>query len=342
MSLKVDTPWVYDIRWSEDAFLLAAGKKGVVVANPEGERLGLVYPGREQTHYARSLATSSTWVAGIGPMLTLTTHDRKSDKTTGNYSFGERDERSELIFDILHDIDVRGERVALIGSLRGKDSYAPRGELAWSAPLDALAPVVPLRRSLAFKPAMGKTDFFIGSPNMADCGSLGTGRIRFLDDETVLVAPGVEPNLYRVNALNGSLIPPIWSTDSLGVDTSCRLDEKEKVRFNGSVEYRQERYLNQRRTIDEILPLPGARFGLILREVRSGKVFWELAVFPLGGTEPEARLAIPIESLSTWEHLRADIRDEQIVFLVTSFAEEEATRRPRFVVARWQEDSLSQ
>jgi hypothetical protein len=70
--------------------------------------------------------------------------------------------------------------------------------------------------------------------------------------------------------------------------------------------------LNGHRVVDEVLPLPDGP-GLIVRQVRDGKVSWELDVLRPQGIE---RYEIPVPDASVDQRVSGDVRNGRIVLLV--------------------------
>ena len=136
---------------------------------------------------------------------------------------------------VITDIDARGDRVGRLSVERDAD----------------LRPVMK-RRSHP------------GGKDMARCGVLQTGAIRFMPDGSLVVAPGVEPGIYRYSA-DGKLMQT-WDTRPLGIVDDCAMPDKELHLLARDFGERIKWYAS-RVIVDDILPLSSGP-ALLLRRVR--------------------------------------------------------------------------
>jgi hypothetical protein len=305
----------HDVRWaSETSVYLALLDDGVVEAGlaPPAPPPKVVVPAREQPGgfwNSVFIGASPEYLAVTGSVFSVTWRRIGSS------------ERQEKDFEFVHDLDVSGTRLALVGARRGdKRSFSPDGAIAWVGSLDkALADLKPL----VFD-ATGA-----GAANMAACGSFDLGAVRFLADGSILVVPGVQPGAYRFSG-EGKLLRA-WDTVELGVDTDCAsLDSKQARRL--AVDYPQRlAWINQRRVVDDILPLPSAP-GLLIRTVEQGVASWTLKLLLSDGAV--RTLAVPIHGTNSFVHLRGDIRGDRLIFLLSDWQPSAAIRPHLLLAAR--------
>jgi hypothetical protein len=162
---------------------------------------------------------------------------------------------------------------------------------------------------------------------MDACGILELGKVRFLQDGSMIVAPGVEPGVFHYG-IDGKLLES-WQADRLGFDAGCGLSDDEMNRYSASVKARYP-WLNQRRVLDEILPLPEGP-GFVVRTRTAGKTSWQLKL--IRGPRDVKTVAIPLSSPSEFAHLRGDVRDGRLVLLLADRGEKPPAGYPRLVVA---------
>lgn len=200
------------------------------------------------------------------------------------------------------DLDARGDRVVIVGADRGDVlGLARDGAIAWVGTLSkGLADMRPLMIGRS-KP---------GGKDMARCAFLGNGGIRIMEDGSIVIAPGSEPDVHRYSAA-GKLLQT-WETASLGILDDCDVDETERMEIGRDFPQRIQ-WLASRITIDDVLPLKSGP-ALILRRVEKGVTKWDLVTLPYQGKSE--RLALPISLPSPQGYLRGDVRDGRIVFLL--------------------------
>jgi hypothetical protein len=205
---------------------------------------------------------------------------------------------------VITDIDAHGDRAALLGADTGTvQGLARDGAIAWAGSLSkGMADLRPLMK--------GRSN--PGGKDMARCSVLQTGAIRFMPDGSLVVAPGVEPGIYRYNAA-GKLMQT-WDTRPLGIVDDCAMPDTElhllARDFNERIKWYASRVI-----LDEILPLSGGP-ALLLRRVEKGVTKWDVVRLASGaGGKPE-RVALPVTVPSPRAHVRGDVRGNQLVLLV--------------------------
>jgi hypothetical protein len=304
-----------DVRWASDSSLyLAMLKQGVAEVSLDLKRpkiKELIPGGRIPGGFWLSthLAASPSYLVAAAPVFGVTWRrlDRP-DCFKGEFSSTE-------------DIDVAGDRLLELGIRRGpKKEYAPDGGIAWigslAKGLSDLKPIVFDRTGP-------------GAKVMDACAGFEIGGVRFLRDGTFVVVPGAQPGLHWFDA-QGKLVRVV-DTAPLGLDADCAALKWEQVLKLSASFPMQADWVNRRRTLDEILPLPEGP-GLVVRSVQEGHVRWELKVLrPKGGLSSYLIPATPQSDLS---HVRGDVRGERIVLLLFAFKRNGLeTETPRLLMA---------
>ncbi len=310
--------WASDVRWASDkSVYLGVAVEGTfeVSLDPAGPPPKEMIPGRSKPggfRASKPIAASSQYLAAAGPALAVTWR-RLADP-----------DLEEEPFDFIQGIDLQENRLAILGARRDeKGGYGTDGAIAWIGTLDKkLTDLRPILYDIAGP----------GTPNMGRCGSLPAGAARFLPEGSLLVVPGVQPGISLFDG-GGKLIRT-WDTASLGIDSTCggMTDDvqAQKIMVSDS----RFAWLNQWRTVDTVLPLPGGP-GLLVRSVENGHTRWDLKILKLDGTA--RTFALPFEGGSEFFHLKGDVRAGKIVFVLyeTVFDGGEKNRPtpPRLIVA---------
>lgn len=215
---------------------------------------------------------------------------------------GELEGRSYFLEGI-EDLDARDGQVALLGLRRSDDgkTMAPEGFVAWTGTLGPeLEELRPLHLSTAGP----------GARPVESCSNFEIGGVRYLPDGRLVVAPGAEPGVYFYST-EGKLLD-VWDTEPLGVGVDCSFDDEKRDLLSRDPHARWG-YLNQFRTIDEILPFDDGP-GLVVRRVGEDGTRWDLLVRDAAGqakTQP-----LPFTSPSKLAHVRGDLRGGRAVFLI--------------------------
>lgn len=307
-----------DVRWATDqSVFLALLTQGVAQApvQENGPAQTEMIPGMYRPGgfwLSSRLAASPLYLVASAPGRSLTW----KSLATG--------ERIEDYYEFVVDLDVTGDRILLLGAVKDeKGTFSPDGAIAWVGTIGKkLSGMKPLLYDAAGR----------GAPNLNACATFEMGAVRFLPNGSFIVVPGAQPGAHLFNS-GGKLIRT-WDTGLLGIDTDCHGLRGQQMQ-QMAVDYgKRAAWLNQRRTLEDILPLPEGP-GLIVRKAGPGKkVSWELIV--LGSGQP-FRHTIPIVSQSELDHLKGDVRGDRIVFLVSAFEKDGMrTRVPRLVSAKWE------
>ncbi len=298
-----------DLRWaSGHSVYVALGGGGVVEASlPAGGGGGArsdtaggigvlqqVIPGKSKpggVFLASRLAASSEYLVTAAPAFQVAWR-----------RLGQSGVLSEA-FEFVQGIDVRGDRLAVVGVRADEQRrFAPDGAIGWLGSLD--------RRLSDLRPiAFSSTG--PGARAMVNCGSFGLGAARFLADGSLLVIPGVQPGAELFDG--GGRPVRAWDTAVLGIDTDCAtLTAQQTARL--AADYPQRlAWLNQRRTVDAILPL-GEDAGVVVRSAGKDATHWELKILHRDGSWTASR--VPLAGASAFAHLRGDVRDGRLVLLL--------------------------
>lgn len=289
-----------DVRWaSANSVYLALTKSGTVEASldPLGGHIEELIPGATKPGGfwgSSRVGASPEYLAVAGPAFSLAWRKLAAPL------------RKEIAFDVIEDIDVGAGKAAVLGARRDdKGRFAPDGAIGWLGSLDQdltdLKPILFDQR--------GK-----GAPNLNACGNFELGAVRFLPDQTLLIVPGVQAGALLYD-FQGRLVRT-WDTASLGLDNDCPGLSEAQARALAFPDARV-RWLNQRRTLEDIVPLPQGP-GLLVRSVVQGRPSWVLEVLDRNGSGHQA-YAVPVSPVSDLSHLRGDFRNGKLLLLMTTF-----------------------
>jgi hypothetical protein len=298
-----------DLRWaSGHSVYIALGSGGVVEASlPSGAAtaagsgaggaigvLRQVIAGKDRpggVFLASRLAASSDYLVAAAPVFQVAW--RRLDQSSV----------LEEAFEFVQGVDVRGDRLAVVGVRSDeKRHFAPDGAIGW---LGSLARRLSDLQPIVFS-ATGP-----GARAMLNCGSFGLGAARFLADGSLLVIPGVQPGAELFDPAGKPV--RAWDTTVLGIDTDCAaLTAQQTARLAGDYPQRLA-WLNQRRTVDSILPLPEGA-GVLVRTADRDTTRWELKILHRDGSWTAS--PVPLTGASAFAHLRGDARDGRLVLLL--------------------------
>jgi hypothetical protein len=289
-----------DVRWAGDRRVylgLAVDGMVEVDVDPAGSEPKEIFPGRSKagTQWSSSyVAASARYLVAAGPAYSLGWRRKDAPET------------STFTFDSIAAVDVQENRLAVVGLRRDEQNrFAPDGAIAWIGSLDRqLADLKPILYDAAGP----------GAPTMNRCAASWLAATRFLADGSLVVLPGAQPGIQIYDPA-GKLLRT-WDTARLGIDTDCAtLTDEQAQRLTAHGTERQA-WVNQRRTVDAILPLPQG-IGFVVRRVEQERTKWDLKVLrPEGSIQT---FAIPIEGSNGAFHLRADVRGGKLVFLLHEY-----------------------
>jgi hypothetical protein len=228
-------------------------------------------------------------------------------------------------FAVLMDADVHGGRFALLGADRDEaGTWSPDGTIAWTGDFaEGKLTMRSLLRSTADPHAMA----------MGRCFVLEMGAVRFTPDGALIVVPGVEPGVFLYDS--NRRLQRTWRTDTLGFADRCPFDDDSAAPILESPDIRAA-WWNDNVVLDELLAL-GHDPALILRKWDGRKVTWDLVrLFP---DRDPVRIPLPVSSTSRFAHLRADLRGDELLILLSSYspAEQAPPPEPRVIIARYSE-----
>lgn len=219
------------------------------------------------------------------------------------------------------DIDARGDTAAVLGADSGPvQGLARNGAIAWTGSLS--------KGMVDMRPLM-KGRSSPGGKDMARCSVLQTGAIRFMPDGSLIVAPGVEPGIYRYSS-TGKLMQT-WDTRALGIVDDCSMPDSELHLLARDFGERIKWYAS-RVILDDILPLPTGP-ALLLRRVEKGVTKWDIVKLANGGGKAE-HVTLPVTIPTPRGHVRGDVRGNKLVLLVFEdpLPGQKAVAPPRLVV----------
>jgi hypothetical protein len=303
-----------DVRWAtgESVYIANATEGSHEIAlEPLGRQIKEVIPGRFKPggFVSYRLAVSPPYLVAAAYALALTW--RRLDDPT----------RYEEPVEFIQGIDVWRDRLLLVGARRDeKGNFAPDGAIAWIGSLD--------KKLSDLKPLLYDSKGPIAL-TMNACGSVHLGAARFFADGSFAVLPGVQPGLHFFDR-EARLVRTV-DTVALGIDSDCGSLPKSVWERLAAHYPTRVAWINQRRTVDTMLVLPQG-IGLVVRSVESGKVRWRLEVVKPDGTT--ASYKVPIEAPDEFFHLRGDVRDGKIVFLMFQTPPTDSNfARPRLMTA---------
>ena len=228
------------------------------------------------------------------------------------------DERLQtIVLAAIHDVDLDGDRVLIVGWQRDQSGMPAEGAIAWIGSLsggaETLRPILPFRSLTA----------------ISGCGMCGLGVARFLGDGSFIVIPGAESGVYHF-AKDGKL-HRVWQSPDLGLDINCEFTEAQKTIINTQPLARQQ-WVNRRAMVDEIIDTPAGP-ALIVRKVSDGLTQWDMLL--LNGPSPKVQ-KLPFTSPSPWAHISAAWRGDRIAFLIGDRLENQKDGAPaRLILADW-------
>lgn len=308
MSLPDRLTRVADVRFDGDSHLvLTVGRLGVVRVSYDGTTVGpadVLIPENPGVGVVltENLALSSSFLAVASPASQMAWLKRQGDPVVERLGNWDTPETAPISY--FEDVDLYGDRLAILGLMRSDGGMSPDGAIAWTARLGTEPPDL---RPVAYAKA-GK-----GARPFDACGGFLVGKLRFLDGGRLLIVPGAEPGVYLYSA-EGRL-ERTWDTAHFGVDLRCDLDDETMLRLGGDAAARH-RYLGRFTSVDEILPTP---FGpaLVVREVASQGTRWSLVLLREEGAP--RRLDLPIGSTSERAHLRGDAKGDRLLLILKHY-----------------------
>ncbi|HVT19431.1 MAG TPA: hypothetical protein VHQ90_25040 [Thermoanaerobaculia bacterium] len=313
--LSKDLEKARDVRWASDQKVyLSLSQGGMVEASldPGGPAPREMIPGNKTVGGWRF----GSWIGASPSYLVMAGHFGLTWRTL------DQPLRQEARLEKVEDIDVAGDQLLALGiQVDESRGVAPDGTIVW---LGSLAKGLSDLRPI-LSDARGP-----GALNHTSCGHFEVGGVRFLAGGSFIVVPGVQPGAYLYDSK--ARLVRTWDTAGLGIDTDCAsLGDKEIERLATDIGAR-EAWLNRRRTLDEILPLPQGP-GLVIRSVIEGRTRWQIKVLREAGGV--ATIDIPADPVNVRSHLRGDVRGGRIVFVMYTYRESRSMPPPasRLIVA---------
>lgn len=302
-----------DLRWLDEGRLLlgveGAGIYSWRIGDDEGTlEASLAGAGgyhRGFESYSRVGGASSGSVAFAGGLF-------------GVYLKNEGDIDTLKPIEIVGDVDRRGDRTAVVGLSRNEDG-GWEDHIAWVFEDGESEPrtLLPTRD---------------GGEIMGQCWHAEVSVVRFISDERVLVVPGLEPGVFVYDKA-GQLLESLGA-DTFAADAGCGLEE-EKRSMLGKAAFAIG-WMAGRRVIDELLAdeagniyffvrhVPGGPESIVLEAYRAthpplGRVCWDLIQARAEELTAVTTLPCAVESKFADTRLRADLRGDKAVVLLTGF-----------------------
>ncbi len=297
--LPENLEWARDVRWlGEQEVAIGAPRWGVL-------RLHLDRPGAplitEIADGGWRSASSSPWSVGSSQKYLVVGAPMFA---VGWKAIGVSGLTGDDYFEFISDLDVRGDRLLVLGMRKSEDGghWAEEGAFVWLGSMagTSLAGTSPLAFS---------ADGSRARP-MDGCGPLSIGAVRFLENGSFVVVPVAEPGvlLFRPNGR----LARTWQGKDFGLNEGCELTEEHFYRLGIDLDLRME-WINRRTIVDDILPLVGDRFGLLVRRHTNGITQWRMEIADTSGSVGACE--VPLTVANRWVHLRADRRGERVVLL---------------------------
>ncbi len=302
-----------DVRWAgESSLYLSLLREGAAEASLDltHPRIVKMIPGMREPGGAFSyfLGASSDYLVTSGPFWIT-------------WRMIAAPSRSEDAFDSIQDLDVSKDQLLIVAARRDeKGRFAPEGAIAW---------IGSLRRGLAGLKPVAFDATGPGGRNLGACSTFHMGGARFMKDGSFLVVPGVQPGIHLYSP-DGKLLRT-WDSATVGLDSDCGSLSEEQVSRYSTDWLGRAAWLNQRRILDDILPLQQGP-GLVIRSVSQGQVHWNLKVLTKAGGV--ATYNIPLKSQNELATLKGDVRGDKIVFVMSAFKKDAMTSEiSRLVIA---------
>jgi hypothetical protein len=306
--------WALDVRWSGDgAVYLAGGKAGVFelsVTSPDAHPSVIFDSSKRGFFFDSGIAVdgkrliTSAWAGGA-------VKDLSRNEPPQPFAFA-----------ALLALDARAGKIVILGADRDEQGrWAPEGALAWLG--DVGKEVTNLR------PVLFSTS--PGVKTVAFCSDLHLGAVRFVDDASFVIVPGVEPGVYWYG-IDGKL-KRTWQTSNLGFYDHCALDEQQHMLITSYAG--QAAWYNRNVVLDALVILPDG-IGLVLRKWERHRVHWTMQVLRFDDRAP-VTVTLPFESPSPYTHLRSDSRGAMLALLFVEYGplDKPPARPPRLVIARY-------
>jgi hypothetical protein len=299
-----------DVRWASDQSLYFALQGHGVVEAPVVAGRGAVkemIPGKDQPGglwNAYRVAASGDYLVATAPLFEVAWRSARPGDDPGLV---------EAPFEYVQAIDVQARKLAIVGVRSDeKRNFAPDGAIGWTGSLGKrLSDLKPILFS-----ATGR-----GATGMLNCGALGLAAVRFLTDGEVVMIPGVQPGVEWFDG--GGKPVRGWDTATLGIDTDCSsLTPQLVAKLAANYPLRLD-WINLRRTVDSILPLPQGA-GVLVRTASKSATHWELKILHRDGTWTTSQ--VPLQGESPFAHLRGDVRAGRLVLLLY---EDRVSSRPK-------------
>lgn len=297
-----------DVRFLDQHTLMLASRKfGVAKVHYEGRGVRveeMILPeGAGGIVLAEHLGVSADHFAAASPASQLIWMERRAGGATGMLGTWGSPKAPISFFE---DIDVQGDRLAILGLMRSDTGMSPDGAVAWQG-------TMPPKGEVELKPLVYSLNG-PGARPFARCSTFEVGKIRFLPDGRLLVVPGAEPGAFLYSA-SGKL-ERTWDTVRMGLDLRCDFDDTTSRVFASDGTARLA-YIDQFVTVDEILPTALGP-ALMIRSVKDKKTSWRMVLLLDDGSTQE--IDTHLSSSAAFAYLRGDVLGNRVVLLLRSYS----------------------
>lgn len=289
-----------DIRWAgDDSVFVSWSRDGVVEVGLDGKRRRTLVPdtktlGGPQNYTHLAVTPRLLAVASWNWAMTWRPRQAKQD---GRVTFEQVDVAST------NDFDVSGDRIVLLGRFKRLAEARDSSDVTWLGTLSSR-----LEDGRSVLQDVGGP----GAPRYFRCASHEVGAVRFLADGSFLIVPGFQEGVHLFTA--DGRRARTWTSEQAGINSHAGCaemtdEEEEQIRINPDA---WKRWLNSRRIVDDVLPLPQGP-GLLVRSAgRDGRVSWTLKVLRADGI---ATYAVPVPNRRPFDRLHGDVRNGRIALL---------------------------
>lgn len=285
--------WARDVRWVAEEELILLSPAGVFSAKGPRLESALIVAGgkgRNELFLPWSLGASQGQLMVAGAAFSYARIDPGQRTLSELYPFATP-----------QDFDIFGDQMVILGTRQEEN-----GDIA----VDGV---------IAHRGKIGQTEeelepvFFSedgpGAESFMKCVLLEIQNIRFLKDGSLMLVPGVEGGAYLYDPA-GKLVRSFTAAE-VGFESGCRMAAENLARDEPG----RWAWVNERKVVDDIVPLPDGAAGLILRELHGGKPQWHLKILRKDGSIRSCPLDIPTSD--PLARIKADSFGDQIGLLVS-------------------------
>lgn len=311
--LPDELAWPRDVRWSGgDSTDIALSDLGSVVEislAPDGSSRPVVAapeagPVRSLDRRADRLALGPDHLVVGSMAFTLRWKQRSAAGFAGEYHL-----------EYIADLDLFEDRLLVAGIRRDDEGrLGADGAIAWLGklgdPWEAFREILPSRSGP-------------GVRTMEECAAMEVSAVRFLPDGSFVIAPGADPGVFLYGP-DGRL-RRTWSGDPLGIGDPCDMPKGGGNHYSSDADARF-RWINNRRIVEEILPLSSGP-AVVVRERAGDAIVWDFVHLHDDGSVSTIRLPVTSRILET--RLRGDVLGDRLALLIATWIVPDDGRPPQ-------------